>query len=143
MSELLALGPSPPASTSTAVPAMPAVAGMHAKLVKADFHGSLVTGILFIIKTGTDKLAYLPCIVSTVKQSKNPCLVGLSGIVIHETENAFKVVTKKDKLKRLFIPASSLNLVTNSSTMKQCFQSKIAFLHSQSQCALLFHHLYW
>ena len=34
-----------------------------------------------------------------VRQSKNPCLVGLSGIVVHETENAFKVVTSKDQLK--------------------------------------------
>lgn len=39
--------------------------------------------------------------VITVRQSKNPCLVGLSGIIVHETENAFKIVTKKDQLKRL------------------------------------------
>ncbi|KIM88016.1 hypothetical protein PILCRDRAFT_95683 [Piloderma croceum F 1598] len=78
MSELLGLALL--ASTSTAEPMMPAAAGMHAKLVKAEFHGSFIT----------------------VKQSKNPCLVGLSGIVIHETENAFKVVTSKDKLK--FLP---------------------------------------
>ncbi|KIM74870.1 hypothetical protein PILCRDRAFT_827789 [Piloderma croceum F 1598] len=77
MSELLSLAPSPPAST--AVPAMPTAASMHAKLVKADYHGSFMA----------------------VKQSKNPCLVGLSGIVIHETENAFKVVTKTDRLKLL------------------------------------------
>jgi len=77
MSELLGLSPPPSPSTSTTVPAIPAAAGMHAKLVKADFHGSFVT----------------------VRQSKNPCLVGLSGIVIHETENAFKVVTSKDQLK--------------------------------------------
>lgn len=35
-----------------------------------------------------------------VRQSKNPCLVGLSGIVVHETENAFKMITQKDQLKR-------------------------------------------
>ena len=34
-----------------------------------------------------------------MRQSKNPCLVGLSGIVVHETENAFKVITRKDALK--------------------------------------------
>jgi len=50
---------------------------MHAKLVKADFHGSIIT----------------------VKQSKNPCLVGLTGIVILETENVFRVITKKDQMK--------------------------------------------
>lgn len=40
------------------------------------------------------------CYSFLVRQSKNPFLVGLSGIVIHETENAFKVVTRKDQLKR-------------------------------------------
>jgi len=56
---------------------MPTSAGMHAKLVKADFHGSIIS----------------------VKQSKNPCLLGLKGIVILETENAFRVITKKDQIK--------------------------------------------
>lgn len=74
MSELLGL--SPPSSVPVAE-AMPNASSMHPKLVKADFHGSLLT----------------------VRQSKNPCLVGLSGIVIHETENAFKVITRKDQLK--------------------------------------------
>ncbi|KZP10489.1 RNase P/MRP p29 subunit [Athelia psychrophila] len=76
MSELLAL---PMPGTRPVDRAMPAAAGMHAKLVKADFHGSFIT----------------------VRQSKNPCLVGLSGIVIHETENAFKVITKHNTLKLL------------------------------------------
>jgi hypothetical protein len=43
-----------------------------------------------------------------VRQSKNPCLVGLSGIVIHETENAFKVVTPKNAVKRGFLLLSFL-----------------------------------
>jgi len=76
MSELLALS----TSSSVVSPSsqiLPGTAGMHAKLVKADFHGSIMT----------------------VRQSKNPCLVGLSGIVIHENENVFKVVTRKDQLK--------------------------------------------
>ena len=34
-----------------------------------------------------------------MRQSKNPCLVGLSGIVIYESENAFRVVTRGDKTK--------------------------------------------
>lgn len=76
MSELLGL--SPPSSVPVAE-AMPNASSMHPKLVKADFHGSLLT----------------------VRQSKNPCLVGLSGIVIHETENAFKVITRKDQLKMI------------------------------------------
>ncbi|KAH9951325.1 RNase P/MRP p29 subunit [Amylocystis lapponica] len=78
MSELLALPPAPSGSiTQPVADAVPSAPAMHAKLVKADFHGSLVT----------------------VRQSKNPCLVGLSGVVVHETENTFKVVTKKDQLK--------------------------------------------
>ncbi|KZT11392.1 RNase P/MRP, p29 subunit [Laetiporus sulphureus 93-53] len=79
MSELLALPPAPstPINSQAASMAAPSAASMHAKLVKADFNGSLLT----------------------VRQSKNPCLVGLSGIVVHETENSFKVVTKKDQLK--------------------------------------------
>jgi len=80
MAELLALAPSPPPSSPPpTVHSMPAAATMHAKLVKADFHGSILT----------------------VRQSKNPCLVGLSGIVVHETENAFKVVTRNDQIKLL------------------------------------------
>jgi len=68
MSELLGLGA-----------AMPPAAGMHAKLVKADFHGSIVT----------------------VRRSRNAALVGASGIVVQETENTFKIVTRTDKLKVL------------------------------------------
>lgn len=34
-----------------------------------------------------------------MKTSKNPSLVGCSGIVILETENTFKVITEKDQLK--------------------------------------------
>lgn len=35
----------------------------------------------------------------SVRQSKNPCLVGLSGIVIYESENGFRVITRGNKLK--------------------------------------------
>jgi len=89
MSELLGLAPPPSAPNPN--PAMPSAASMHAKLVKADFHGSLIT----------------------VKQSKNVCIVGLSGIVIHETENAFKVITSKDKLKRSLILVFLFNIATD------------------------------
>ncbi|KDR72179.1 hypothetical protein GALMADRAFT_213246 [Galerina marginata CBS 339.88] len=81
MSELLSL-PAKPAKIpppELAQKAMPNSSGMHPKLLKADYHGSIMT----------------------VSQSKNPCLVGVSGIVIHETENAFKVVTRQNKLKLL------------------------------------------
>ncbi|KAF5368892.1 hypothetical protein D9758_002976 [Tetrapyrgos nigripes] len=79
MSEILGL---PQSSSVSGVPTLkdaPSSVGMHPKLVKADFHGSILT----------------------VKQSKCPSLVGLSGIVIHETENTFRIVTRDNKDKIL------------------------------------------
>ncbi|KZT22414.1 RNase P/MRP, p29 subunit [Neolentinus lepideus HHB14362 ss-1] len=73
MSELHNL---PPPSHSAHTPNVP---NMHGKLVKADFHGSYIT----------------------VCQAKNPALVGSSGIVILETENAFRVINKKNQVKLL------------------------------------------
>ncbi|THV04786.1 hypothetical protein K435DRAFT_835301 [Dendrothele bispora CBS 962.96] len=78
ISELMGL---PQSSSVSGVPTLkdaPSAVGMHPKLVKADFHGSLLT----------------------VKQSKCPSLVGLSGIVIHETENTFRIITPENKDKR-------------------------------------------
>ncbi|TRM65007.1 Rof/RNase P-like protein [Schizophyllum amplum] len=75
MSELMEL--SQPNTGKPPENCMPGSAGMHVKLVKADLHGSILT----------------------VKQSKNPALVGLSGITILETENTFRVVTRKNKVK--------------------------------------------
>lgn len=34
-----------------------------------------------------------------MRRSRNAALVGKSGIVVQETENTFKVVTRDDKLK--------------------------------------------
>ncbi|KAJ7607557.1 Rof/RNase P-like protein, partial [Roridomyces roridus] len=72
MSELLGL-PRP----GSGAPRAPSGAAVHPKLLKADFHGSIMT----------------------VYQSKNTATIGLWGIVIHETEGTFKVVTKENKLK--------------------------------------------
>lgn len=47
------------------------------KILKADYHGCLLT----------------------VCQSKCPSFVGTTGIVVMETKNTFKVITKNDKLK--------------------------------------------
>ncbi|KAF5389354.1 hypothetical protein D9757_004384 [Collybiopsis confluens] len=57
----------------------PSSASCHPKLLKADFSGSLVS----------------------VQKSKNPSLVDIQGIVFHETENTFVIVTKNDKKKVL------------------------------------------
>ncbi|KAJ7703943.1 Rof/RNase P-like protein [Mycena rosella] len=74
MSELLNL----PQRTGAA-PRVPSGAAMHPKLLKADFNGSMMT----------------------VHQSKNIAILGISGIVIQETEGTFKVVTKENKVKVL------------------------------------------
>lgn len=44
ISELLGLGPHPAGMRTEQKEVMPNVATMHAKLVKADFHGSIMTG---------------------------------------------------------------------------------------------------
>ena len=53
----------------------------HARLLKADYDGCLVT----------------------VKKSRNPSLVGQSGIVLMETKNTFKIITRDDKVKCKFL----------------------------------------
>ncbi|CCA75218.1 related to ribonuclease P protein subunit p29 [Serendipita indica DSM 11827] len=53
------------------------VGAIQAKLLKADFHGCIVT----------------------VKDCKNASRIGGEGIVVHETSNTFKVVTREDELK--------------------------------------------
>jgi ribonuclease P protein subunit POP4 len=86
MSELLGLPPPPAGSIrpESIGSNAPSSSSMHPKLLKADFHGAVLA----------------------VKQSKNSALVGLSGILIHETENAFKLVTVEDKVKReLYVKA--------------------------------------
>jgi ribonuclease P protein subunit POP4 len=134
MSELLALNPRPSSLSQPPPPrrprgestvegdgattgmgmGMPQAAGMHAKLVKADFHGSIMTGqFRFCVLLRRRKprklkqwLFFPPSLKPvlgkyffTVRRSKNAALVGASGIVVQETENTFKVVTRKNKLK--------------------------------------------
>ncbi|ORX85144.1 RNase P/MRP, p29 subunit [Anaeromyces robustus] len=53
---------------------------IYAKLLKADFHGSIIT----------------------VVQSKCPSYIGKSGIILKETENTFNIITKENRL--LIIP---------------------------------------
>ena len=49
ISELLGLGPQPAGMVTEQNAAMPNVATMHAKLVKGDFHGSIMTGRRFLM----------------------------------------------------------------------------------------------
>ncbi|XP_026531695.1 ribonuclease P protein subunit p29 [Notechis scutatus] len=50
---------------------------IQTKLLKADFHGALVT----------------------VTKSKCPSYVGVTGIILQETKYVFKIITKEDRLK--------------------------------------------
>ncbi|XP_006458896.1 hypothetical protein AGABI2DRAFT_200755 [Agaricus bisporus var. bisporus H97] len=77
MSELLTLALPPKDGSSPTTKSIPSSQIMFPKLVKADFHGAVIS----------------------VRQSKNPCLVGITGIIIHETENAFKIITKTNAVK--------------------------------------------
>lgn len=102
MSELLSLKP-PPAADKTADPgAMPSAPGMHAKLVKADMHGAFITGAPAISLSYIYIPAYAEPSFSVVKESKNAALVGIAGIVAHESEGTFRIVTKKNAMKRPF-----------------------------------------
>ena len=51
------------------------------KFMKADLHGSIIL----------------------VAKSKCPSLLGLTGIVLQETKNTFRLVTKNNKLKSKFM----------------------------------------
>ncbi|KAJ3749174.1 RNase P/MRP, p29 subunit [Lentinula detonsa] len=57
----------------------PSLASTHPKLIKADFSGSFVS----------------------VQMSKNPSLVGMQGIIFHESENTFVIITRSNKTKTL------------------------------------------
>ncbi|KAG8957509.1 hypothetical protein FRC03_010070 [Tulasnella sp. 419] len=76
MAELFNL-PSPPTDPSEPPTRVPSSAVIHQKLIKADYHGCIIT----------------------VKDSKCTSLIGHTGIVVHETENTFKIVTIDDKFK--------------------------------------------
>ncbi|KAK7055579.1 ribonuclease P protein subunit [Favolaschia claudopus] len=90
MSELLNLPKS-----SSGPPRAPQGAAIHPKLLKADFHGSFITGDWFL------NLSIRFLSQNSVHQTRNTAILGISGIIIHETEGTFKVVTKEDKLKIL------------------------------------------
>ncbi|TFK62740.1 hypothetical protein BDN72DRAFT_862627 [Pluteus cervinus] len=77
MSELLGLRQPVVDTAAAGARDMPSSSVIHSKLVKANFHGSIMT----------------------VRKSKNPCLIELSRITIHETENAFKVIAPANKAK--------------------------------------------
>jgi ribonuclease P protein subunit POP4 len=94
-------------------PSMP----MQSKLVKAEFHGAIIEGN--VMSPGTRGNYFSGLLPRTVTQSKNKSLVGCKGIVVHETENTFKIVTSRDLLKgaqlRPCLTASYLTRVFSTS----------------------------
>lgn len=75
---------------------------LHAKLVKAEFVGCLISGsfppplslVRELIKWGWKK----------VKRAKNPSLVGLKGIILQETQSVFKIITILSSIKSIPSP---------------------------------------
>ena len=72
------------------------------KLVKADYHGAIITGklnslqyfrISNIILTVLNKFLVL--------KSKCPGYVGLTGILLQETKNVFKIITQQNEIKSM------------------------------------------
>jgi ribonuclease P protein subunit POP4 len=104
MSELLNLKSKPQSfNGDLAARDMPSSTGMHPKLVKADYHGSIISGTHPVKHYRELNRSYI------VKQSRNTSTIGLEGIVIHETENAFKIITGDDKLKSTLPSTSPLH----------------------------------
>ena len=72
-----------------------------------------------------------------VRRSKNAALVGVSGIVVQETENTFKVVTRKNKPKGVCVYVCVLNRLTLPTAplfLVQYYQSRGPSSHSPSLC---------
>ena len=91
----------PPPGTSIAADLKINVVSLHAKLVKAEFIGCILSGTLFIGLT-------MNCVAhicdATVKRAKNPSLAQLTGIVLQETQSTFKIVTTSNAIKSQSIP---------------------------------------
>lgn len=69
---------------------------IESKLVKADLHGALLT----------------------VVQSKNPGYVGATGILVQETQEMFKLVTRDDRMKVLPKANSIFSLEVGKHTVR-------------------------
>ena len=79
--------------------------------MKADFHGAIITGnfsfsfVLFCFYPPFFSFPFLfefTDLDNIVEKSKCPTLIGMTGILIQETQNTMKIVTKEDELKGTF-----------------------------------------
>lgn len=93
------------------------------KLIKADYHGAILTGALAGCSGQAGRLAcrqlkwffqYLFCLVFilcfAVVKSKCPSYIGTTGILVQETESMLNIITKENKLKRESIGPKFLTL---------------------------------
>jgi ribonuclease P protein subunit POP4 len=64
----------------------------YSNLLKSDFHGAIVT----------------------VVKSKNPLNIGISGIVVIDTENTFQIMTRNNKLKVIPKVGNNFTVVVNN-----------------------------
>lgn len=106
----LDIPPLPTQSTSALIPTFPPrqpegapadlrlnVPALHAKLVKAEFVGCIISGAFRFSGKEDGRLIRGP----SVKRAKNPSLVHLQGMVLQETQGTFKIVTSKSQIKSL------------------------------------------
>ncbi|CEQ41503.1 SPOSA6832_03238 [Sporobolomyces salmonicolor] len=84
--------PAPGSVTSTLLPTYPS----RHEPVPADAQDLQINVVN--LQTKLVKAEFVGCILS-VKRAKNPSLVGLKGIVLHETQGTFKLVTPASQIK--------------------------------------------
>ena len=97
------------------------------KLLKADFHGATLTGFKYIyniflffiyllhLSLYLIFMSHLIIIYIYITVSKSKCFsyIGVTGIVVQETENMFKLITKNDSLKCKLMQKNKIYLFVN------------------------------
>lgn len=84
--------------------------GMQTKVAKADFCGCVIKGeVVEQLRLGWEEIgrssdrADDSMGIQSVTDAKNRDLVDVEGIIVHETEQTFKIVTRASKVKGAFI----------------------------------------
>ncbi|CAG8563896.1 9625_t:CDS:2 [Paraglomus occultum] len=78
--------------------------GFAQKLLKADLHGAIMTGenrIRVLARSLLERSHFNQYFLFIVSKSKCASYIGVSGIMIQETENMFKIITSSDELKNI------------------------------------------
>ena len=92
---------------------------MNQKVIKADLHGCLITGMYDLnLRRSVAPTFFLPSALPlpafspTVEKSKCPSYVGVHGIVLQETQNTFKLISREDRLKSKLSPLYKLDKIS-------------------------------